>query len=155
MYICIWSLKFSIFYSIPHTVMYKLEGLKDEFYAGHTVRRIIWSCFIGWLRLTGWFFWVWRLVLDQWVSSSAVCRLPVRNLSLLTAYATRHTFGCVLHVSNMYNFRISFPFVPACLPVAKHESMHWLSQCVWEAANSNSCSWNKSGILLVKVVCKP
>lgn len=41
-----------------------------------------------------------RLAADRWVRSwecsGAVCRLPVRKLSLLTAYVTRHTlFGCV------------------------------------------------------------
>lgn len=44
--------------------------------------------------------WALRLAADRWLRSwecsGAVCRLPVRKLSLLTAYVTRHTlFGCV------------------------------------------------------------
>ena len=35
-----------------------------------------------------------------WERSGAVCRLPVRKLSLLAAYVTRHTFGCVSHVGS-------------------------------------------------------
>lgn len=44
--------------------------------------------------------WALRLAADRWLRSwecsGAVCRLPVRKLSLLTAYVTRHTlFGSV------------------------------------------------------------
>lgn len=45
-----------------------------------------------------------RLASDRWVRSleccRAVCRLPVRKLSLLTAYVTCHTFDDVLYVGS-------------------------------------------------------
>ena len=87
---------------------------RRTFFSVQYVRRIIQSrrrrmCFISpghGVSQRGWFFTLPGLTADRRVweaageRSGAVCRLPVRKLSLLAAYVTRHTFGCVSHVGS-------------------------------------------------------